>query len=770
MRRWFRVVLILLLVTALGWWWLPKPDLYGHVDYSTAWFDRNGKLLRLDLASDDRYRLKVPLEKVSKAMQQATLLYEDKDFYSHGGVDLLALMRAAWQTYVLGERLIGGSTLTMQVARLRYGHPHNLWGKIEQILRSIQIERHYSKQQILDAYFNLAPYGRNIEGVGAASLIYFDKPASELSLPEAMALSVVPQNPVRRNPTSKAGFRQLAEARARLFERWLETHPDDAARREQLELPLAVRPPEKLPFHAPHFLNGLNAGEGSIVTTLDLSEQQLLESVVTQYVARHKGEGIRNASALLLNSRSMEVEALVGSADFFNDKIAGQVDGTRAKRSPGSALKPFVYALAVDQGLIHPMTLLKDAPKRYGGYTPENFDQVFLGPILAKDALIKSRNVPAVNLTAALKKPGLYGFLKKAGITEMREPGYYGLALALGGIEVTMQEVVRLYATLANGGQLKPITMLRTGKPVPHGKAMFSPEAAFITLKMLQENPPPQQEQLPGAVVKQHTIAWKTGTSYAFRDAWSVGVAGPYVLAVWVGNFDGEGNPAFIGRTAAGPLLFDIFSALGKTHDELDEVTLPRKGLNVKQIAMCTDTGDLPGRYCPHTSPGWFIPGVSPIKVSTVYRAIPIDQATGRRACYYDPKTTRSEVYEFWPSDLQRIFRQAGLMRRLPPPFMKQCSLDQQGNEGTAPKITTPSQVITYTLRADRLSKERIPFEAVSDADVRTLYWFVDSRLVGQAKAGEVFFWPAEAGDYTVSVLDDHGRARELRMKVRLVN
>jgi len=770
LRRGLRLAVIPLLAVALGWWSLPRPDLYGHVGYSTAWFDRHGKLLRLELAADDRYRLKVPLEKVSKAMQQATLLYEDQDFYRHGGVDLPALLRAAWQTYVVGERRIGGSTLTMQVARLRYGHAHTLLGKLQQILRAVQLERHYSKRQILAAYFNLAPYGRNIEGVEAASRIYFDKPASALTLPEAMALSVVPQNPVQRNPTSKAGFRQLAEARTRLFQRWLEAHPADAARAEQLELPLAVRAPEALPFHAPHFLNGLHAGPGSVTTTLDLSEQQLLESVVTRYVARRKGEGIGNAAALLLNSRSMEVEALVGSADFFNDKIAGQVDGTRAKRSPGSALKPFVYALAMDQGLIHPMSLLKDAPRRYGGYTPENFDQVFLGPVLAKDALIKSRNVPAVNLTAALKEPGLYGFLQQAGISEMREPGHYGLALALGGIEVTMQELVRLYALLANGGRLKPLAMLRTGEAVPPGRALLSPEAAFITLKMLQENPPPQQEQLPGAVVEQHAIAWKTGTSYAFRDAWAVGVAGPYVLAVWVGNFDGEGNPAFVGRTAAGPLLFDLFSALDRTLGERDEVTPPRKGLNVKQIAMCSDTGDLPGRYCPHTTPGWFIPGVSPIKVSTVHRAIPIDKATGRRACYYDPKTTRFEVYEFWPSDLQRIFRQAGVMRRLPPPYLHQCSLEQQGSSGVAPRIASPSEVITYTLRADRLDRERIPFEAVSDADVRTLYWFVDSRLVGQVRAGEVFFWPAEAGDSTVSVLDDHGRASELRMRVRLVN
>ncbi|MGM0593764.1 MAG: transglycosylase domain-containing protein, partial [Pseudomonadota bacterium] len=406
MRRSFRIALwlppILLLLVAIGGWWLPRPDLYGHVGYSTAWFDRHGKLLRLELAPDERYRLKVPLEQISPAMQQATLLYEDRDFYDHGGVDPAALLRAAWQTWVVGERRVGGSTLSMQLARLRYGHPHTLVGKLQQILRALQIERHYSKREILAAYFNLAPYGRNIEGVEAASLIYFDKPAGELTLPEALALSVVPQNPVRRNPTSEAGFAELARARARLFERWAEEVPEDAARRAQIELPLAVRPPEALPFHAPHFINGIEAGPGRVTTTLDLPLQQRLAERIERYVARRRSEGIHNAAALLLDSRSMEVAALIGSADFFDTSIAGQVDGSRARRSPGSALKPFVYALALEQGLIHPMTLLKDAPRRYGGYTPENFDQRFLGPVLAREALIKSRNVPAVNLTAAL--------------------------------------------------------------------------------------------------------------------------------------------------------------------------------------------------------------------------------------------------------------------------------------------------------------------------------------------------------------------------------
>jgi penicillin-binding protein 1C len=774
MGRWPRRIVWsvgLALLLPLGAWLLaPRPALYGDASTSSAWFDRHGQLLRLGLAADDRYRLRVGLEQVAPVMQQATLLYEDQGFYDHGGVDFASLLRAAWQTWVVTGRRIGGSTLTMQVARLRYRLPHSLWGKLQQIMRALQIERHYSKRQILSAYFNLAPYGRNIEGVEAASLIYFGKPASGLTLPEALALSVVPQNPVQRNPTTEEGSVVMFAARSRLFDRWVEQHPEAERRRAQLELPLAIRPPEQLPFHAPHFVNGLTSQPGRIDTTLDLALQRLLEDGITRFVARRGDEGVHNAAALLLNSRSMEVEARVGSADFFDKALSGQVDGSRAKRSPGSALKPFIYALAMDQGLIHPMTMLKDAPRRFGGYTPENFDQHFLGPLFARDALIKSRNVPAVNLAAALAAPGLYGFLQRANITQMREPEHYGLALALGGMEVTMEELAGLYATLANGGEWRAMRSLRGEEEGDNHRRLLSPEASFITLEMLRDNPPPQGGPLPGAVTSGPKIAWKTGTSYAFRDAWAVGVTGPYVLAVWVGNFDGSSNPAFIGRTAAGPLLFDLFGAIERQRGGLEN-EVPASGvLNVSRVPMCADTGDLPGRYCPRTIPEWFIPGVSPIKVSTVHRAIPIDRASGRRACFYDPATTHFEVYEFWPSDLLQIFRQAGQPHRLPPPFLRDCSLEQQAATGVAPQIASPGKMITYTLRADRLAGERIPFEVVADADVKTLYWFVDNRLVGQGAAGEVFLWPAAAGDYVVSVLDDHGRAAEVRMQVRLVN
>jgi penicillin-binding protein 1C len=311
--------------------------------------------------------------------------------------------------------------------------------------------------------------------------------------------------------------------------------------------------------------------------------------------------------------------------------------------------------------------------------------------------------------------------------------------------------------------------MLRTNEAPDEGIPLLSPEAAWITLAILRENPPPREQQLPGALITPPQIAWKTGTSFAFRDAWAIGVSGQYVLAVWVGNFDGEGNNAFVGRSAAGPLLFDLFSTIDEMRGGLGKATLTRRGLNLTRIEMCADTGDLPGRYCPRTIPNWFIPGVSPIKVSTVHRAIPIDNRTGKRACYYDAKKSHYEIYEFWPSDLLQIFRQAGIVRRVPPPYLQACSLEQQGISGASPKITSPSRLITYTLRADRLSRERIPFKAVSDSDVKTLYWLIDNRLMGEVDAEKTYFWPAAAGDFTVTVLDDHGRADTLKMRVRLV-
>ncbi len=320
------------------------------------------------------------------------------------------------------------------------------------MLRALELERHYSKAQLLEAYLNLAPYGRNIEGVGAASEIYFGKEPAQLTLHEAIALSLIPQSPARRALRMHGDASAQLAARNRLYARLTKS---DAAIGESF----SPRAEAKHGMLAPHSTTEILAQttEREVQSTLDLDLQRLLERRVANFVAANQTRGIHNAAAMLVDARTMEVLAQVGSADFANESIDGQVDGTRSARSPGSTLKPFVYALALDQGLIHPLTMLKDAPRSFGAFDPENFDREFVGPIKATDALARSRNIPAVTLASELRGPTLYGFLKRAGVNLPRDEKFYGLALPLGGAEVTMEDLVRLYAMLANGGELRPL-------------------------------------------------------------------------------------------------------------------------------------------------------------------------------------------------------------------------------------------------------------------------------------------------------------------------
>src|SRR5204863_2745341 len=327
---------------------------------------------------------------------------------------------------------------------------------------------------------------------------------------------------------------------------------------------------------------------------------------VTDYIAQNRQRGIENAAALLIDFQSMEALADVGSANFSNKEIQGQVDGRRRPRSPGSTLKPFVYALALDQGKIHPLTLLKDSPHAFGDYNPENFDREFLGPIRAADALARSRNVPAVTLASELSHPSFYEFLRAAEVALPKPASFYGLSLPLGGAEVTMEDLVRLYAALANGGQLQPLRRLLQEPASKKRVRILSPEAAFLTLDMLGQIPRPGMTN--SDLSRSAPVFWKTGTSHGFRDAWSVAVFDHYVLAVWIGNFDGKRSPALIGRTAAAPLLFQMIDQLRAREPARFEPHLPPPELNLKRVEFCAVSGQLPTSHCPHRTEGWFIP------------------------------------------------------------------------------------------------------------------------------------------------------------------
>ncbi|MEN7342125.1 MAG: penicillin-binding protein 1C [Pseudomonadota bacterium] len=747
----------------------PKPSLYGDTSFSVAVLDRDGRLLRLALADDERYRLRTRLADINQVAVEATLRYEDQHFYHHPGFNPASLVRAAWSTYVKDTRPIGASTITMQLARMRFDlNTRTVGGKLLQIARAIQIERHYSKDDILEAYLNLAPYGGNIEGIGTASLTYFDKLPTALSKPEAMALAVIPQNPVARDVSTTTGYQAMSAARARLFETWDEAEQDDVTR-EQLVLPLAVRPASQLPFRAPHFVQSILAStddtQEAVTTTLSLDAQTLLERQIRRYVDRHRSRGITNASALLIDHRSMSVLASVGSADFFDDTIFGQVDGTRAKRSPGSTLKPFVYGMAIDQGHIHPGSLLKDAPRRFAAYTPENFDRGFLGPIKAQDALIYSRNVPAVDLLSRVGLDAFHDFLTRAGVSGLAHPDHYGLAMVLGGNEVTMRELVAQYAMLENRGMHKLLRSRQTDPVAPSGEQLLSPEASFLVLEMLRANPKPGALGLPSNRLDT-PVAWKTGTSYAYRDAWTVGTFGPYVLAIWVGNFDGSANPEFVGRGAAAPLFFETVDALAVDRLAAPPHAVDHADLNVKKVAVCADSGDLPGRHCPRTAEAWFIPGVSPIRVSDVHRAIRIDRETGLRACDFDNTNSQEIVVEFWPSDILALYQQAGITVQSPPAWSPDCSLSFKGATGAAPRIGSPTKGVTYQLRQDPVADDIIPLTAIVDSDVERLFWFVNDQYLQSVKPEQPVLWKPEIGEHQVLVVDDLGRSHSQQVFV----
>jgi len=749
---------------------VPNKKVLAWHTYSSLYKDSHGDALRLSLSKDEKYRLYIPYEAISPYVIDATLLYEDKYFYSHPGVNFPALGRAFISTYISHERRVGASTITMQVARVAFNlQSKTIIGKIKQIFYALWLEQHYNKQEILEFYFNSVSYGGNIEGIEAASQVYFHKKASELSIPQALSLVVIPQNPSKRNPLSTQGHKQMLKARGRLFNEYKKSIPPEEIQSLStwMSLPLKVYKREEFPFFAAHFTSYLKAKDpfasGTIQTTLDLKKQYALESEIKDWVNKKRSLGIKNAAAILLDKKSMQVKAWVGSENFYNADIFGQVDGVLAKRSPGSTLKPFAYALAMDQGLIHPSSLLKDTPYKLQAYTPENYDRVFLGPITATKALISSRNIPAVRLASQLHHPSFYSFLQEAQISAMKEASHYGMSIVLGGMEVSIYELASLYGILANGGQFTPIQALQKEEDI-NATELISAEGAYLTLDMLRQNPSTTKPNYLKTSRQVPKYAWKTGTSFAFRDALSAGIGKDHILVVWVGNFDGSANPSFIGRQAAAPLFFNIFKALDEKdvfHGSNEEVLL-----NISKVDICKTTGKLPSKLCPNIQKSWFIPGVSPIDISNVYREIPINIETGLRACEEVKDKTKMEVFEFWPSDINEIFLMAGIEKKSPPPYESGCTKSKK--RSSAPVIQSPTKGLTYTLQANKMEELLIPFTAILDADSHQAFWYINKSFIGKSTSNQPLFWKPSLGKFNLRVVDEKGLSASRMLNVEL--
>lgn len=585
---------------------LPGPD-----TGSTVVLARDGTPLRAFADSDGVWRYPTTARQVSPLYLKALLTYEDRAFYRHPGVNPLSLVRATAGILRHGHVVSGGSTLSMQVARIVMPMPHSFAGKLVQIFRALQLEAHLSKAQILDLYLNHAPFGGPIEGVEAASWAYLGKPARQLSRAEAALLAVLPQSPSTNRPDRHPDAAR--RARDKVLNRMQGEGVWSAAQVADARLEPVVARSLRSPLDAALLAERLHQqqpGSRRIVTTIDANLQRAMEDRVSEYLARLPSR--TSAAVLVVDNATLEARVYVGTAEFADPRRLGHVDMVRAQRSPGSTLKPFLYGLALDDGLITSQSLLVDAPQDFGGYRPANFDESFRGPVSVAEALQLSLNVPAVDVLDRVGSNRFVARLANGGVNlRLPDGASPNLSVILGGASTRLENLVGAYTAFAHGGVAGTPRYIEQ-QPLQQRRLM-SPGAAWIIRDILSSNPADVAgAPLDGTLRSQNAIAWKTGTSYGYRDAWAIGVTDDWTFGVWIGRPDGTPSPGQYGAVTALPLMFSIASMLPATHANSGT----SRPASVSAMDICWPLGGLaaatPANLCRVRRTAWALDGALP--------------------------------------------------------------------------------------------------------------------------------------------------------------
>lgn len=747
---------------------LPPPLPGRSAPHAQLVLARDGTPLR---AFPDRahiWRHPVRIEEVSPRYIEAVIGYEDRWYWWHFGVNPFALLRAAGQWLWHGRIVSGGSTLTMQVARMLEPEVYTsrtLAGKLRQIARAVQLELRLPKREILEIYLTYAPMGGVLEGVEAASRGYLGKPSLSLSHAEAALLAVLPQSPSLLRPDRFP--RQAREARDKVLERltsqWGAAVVADA--RSEPVIAQTLREPLLAPLFAER-VRKLYPKAQRIDTTLDAGTQASVEQLVAARLAVLPPRV--SMATLVMDNATLEVRAYAGSADFSDNERFSHVDMVQGRRSPGSALKPFLYGLAFDEGLIHSESLLSDVPQSFGGYQPGNFQANFSGPVGVTEALQKSLNVPAVEVLDRLGPQRFVSPLRRGGLkVDLPRGAEPNLSVILGGVAVNLEGMVGAYSSFARGGvAAKP----RYTATAPREEMrMMSEGAAFIVRDVL-ESGGPVARQVEGGVGVRRGIAWKTGTSFGFRDAWAVGVSDRYTVGVWVGRPDGTPNPGFFGANIAAPMLIDVFAAI-------DDARAPQRTppASVTQAKICwplgTRAAGLPPALCHQERTAWLLNDAAPPTFPdrlrdgaaryTDYRD-PTSGLRVRAACA--PGAMQPVDMARWPAALEPWLDPATRQRALPPAWAPACARAQAPEAGL--KIVGISDGETIRRAGNSTVAPVLRFEARGGQ--RELIWLVDGRQIGRSPAGRGLAHQfAEAGRHTITVMDETGRYDRVDISVR---
>lgn len=728
--------------------------------YSTVILSERGYLLRAFSNEKQEWRYPISLQDVPPRYLELLLGYEDRWFYHHLGLNPFSIMRAAWQNLWAQRVVSGGSTLTMQVARLLDPHERSLAGKLKQALRALQLEWHLSKDEILQLYLNLAPFGGTLVGVQAASISYFGKPLKEITDAEAALLAVLPQAPSRwrpdRRPKQALAARNKVLLRMEQLGLWTSQRVADA----MLEPIFAYEPQGKMiaPLLSRRLKKECPDCE-KIETTIDIEMQLQLESLVGNYSARLP-EGL-SVGVLVMENETGAVKSYLGSADFLDNKRFGHVDMVQAVRSPGSTLKPFLYGLAIDQGVIHSQSLLQDVPRFKASYRPLNFSGGFNGPVSVTEALQRSLNIPAVQVLERLGPEYFAAKLQSAGL-QLQGPGAIepNISMILGGVGVKLENLVGSYAALGRGGiAIKP--RLKKGD-VAVERYLFSPGAAWVTWKMLAFNP--KKSRSMNRLIQQWNLAWKTGTSYGYRESWAVGVSKRWTIGVWVGRPDASASPGISGRKTAAPLLFKIFRRI-KTPKEA--ITRPD---NVSEVDICWPLGTQASaasnqgvQSCPRKKTAWVIDKTVPPTMS--------DEGALLKTLWYDKNGDRvepacalqiatSEKRAFWPANLEPWLPKGWRRQSQLKEVSQSCSQLQQDQRAIT--ITSVADGATYQLAASVL---RLSLQALGGHGRRQ--WYINGKYVGKSDENDTLQYAIDrTGRFQLTVVDNKGNVDAIYFKV----
>ena len=765
------------------------------VPYSTIITARDGSVLHAFLSRDDKWRMYAELSDITPDLRNAILYKEDKYFYYHPGFNPVSMLRAAGRNLLMGRRTSGASTITMQTVRLLKPRPRTYRNKLIELFRATQLEVHFSKDEILQLYLNLIPYGGNIEGLKSASLLYFGKPPVLLSLAELTTLTIIPNRP----SSLRLGINnaQIVQERNRWLNRFQAAHVyDETIIADALAEPLTAHR-RSAPQLAPHLSRRLRSespGQPIIRSSLNPTTQATTEQLVGNYASRIRINGIHNAAVLIVDNRTREIVAYVGSADFNNTFDGGQVDGVRAVRSPGSALKPLLYGLAFDAGIITPKTKLADVPTNFGGYEPDNYDRRFNGSVTAEFALANSLNIPAVALLKEIGTPALVSTLQKAGFSTVKKQSKdLGLSMILGGCGVTLEEMTRLYVGLANGGNVKA---LRLSYPTPtlplkegegedpsgsslssffkrrgsgavrrsNGVRFLSPEAAYLVTNTLTQITRPD---LPNNFDNSYhlpRIAWKTGTSYGRRDAWSIGYNQHYTIGVWVGNFSGVGVAELSGANTATPLLFQLFNALDYNSPNGWFQAPAGTSSRLTMRLICPETGDVPGDSCLNPVTDYQIMGVSRHRPCQHRKAVFTNLAGTLTYCpHCQPESgwIRRSYSDLAP-EVAAFYQSRHIPFEPVPPHNPAC---ERVSDMAGPLITSLNEGSEYFINPTRPAELELGCQAAND--VRVVFWYLNNKLYRKARPTEAVFFRPRPGPLKISCADDRGRHSDLRVVVR---